>query len=332
MRIAVLFSPGAGNRADFGRIGAALAARFKGASFYAASGPWGLQYIPGALRIEADPEGDYKLALYGTIKRLLENGADMLVCVGGDGLASYAAEGLIRSGRRIPLLGIAAGTANVGPIVSGWTPLMDEGPFKLEYRKIGAIEVSIGGKHSAYAFNDAVIATTFLGTVDGRTENLSVRAMALHGQILAEEPDPNIAGNSFSIEKNGKSIPRHIERPSQIVVSPAWPNEFYGRAVSGVLCETPYSPLRGIVALLDSVLIRPEAAAEGKESFSRVDHLLFGPGDRIRIQGLSAAAEVVIDGNPFVRQSADSVDFAYIPSLVQTVRVITAGHEKLEDQ
>jgi hypothetical protein len=52
-----------------------------------------------------------------SVESILGGSAECVICVGGDGFASFCAEALIRAGSQLPILGIGAGTANVGPLI-----------------------------------------------------------------------------------------------------------------------------------------------------------------------------------------------------------------------
>jgi len=326
MRIAVLFAPGAGSARGFRELGRALSERLAGHEIAACPGAFGTDYLAQAASCPFASSPSYVESIRAAVAALTAAPPELFVCVGGDGLASYAADALIGIGAAaVPLLGVAGGTANVGPIVTvGPGELGRLRVEALRLARVGAVDVAIGGRHVGYAFNDAVIGTTFLGTVEGRSASLSARAMAERGDQAVEEPDPRVAGEGFVVEKNGSRVPGGLPRPAQIVVSPLGEREFYGRAVTGALCESAHSENRAAVALLDSVLVKPSGADRGLLDFARVDHLLFGPGDVIRLRGLAEQAEVIVDGNPFLRGGAD-VEFAYRPDLVTVARPDRAG-------
>jgi len=321
MLIAVLFAPGAGNARCFRELGALLSRRLAGHETLACPGPFGADFLPAAASCGFVEGDSYVASVRAATASLAARRPDLFVCVGGDGLASYAADALAGTGAaETPLLGVAAGTANVGPIVSiGPADLERLDVAALRRERVGAIDVALGGKHVAYGFNDVVIGTTFLGTVDQSAVSLSARAMAERGERVAEAPDPDIAGDDFAVEKNGIAAPRGLPRPAQIVAAPLGEREFYGRAIAGALCESAHSPNRAAVALLDSILVKPSSVDRGIGDFARVDHLLFGPGDRVVVRGLSAKAQVIVDGNPFLRGGRD-VEFAYRPGLVIVAR------------
>jgi len=320
MQIAVIFAPGAGNSKNFRRIGSLLSERLEAHNVISCAGAYGGDFLNRCETVNVMAGLSYIESLSGAVRALANSGADLLICVGGDGLASYAASTLIDAGLRLPIMGIGAGTANVGPIVSmdiGTLRSFDIG--KLSFVDIGGIRISCGESCVAYAFNDVVIGNTFLGTVDSKTVSLSVEAMAARGEKTVVVPNACIATAAFRVEKNGAAVDGGMPRPAQIIVSPLGEREFRGRAVSGVLCEAAYSPPKAAMALLDAVLVKPCGVERGLSDFAHVDHLLFGPGDTVSLSGLSGKAHIVADGNPFIRQ-ADRVEFEYLPGIVTVAK------------
>ncbi len=269
----------------------------------------------------------YLPELRSAVASLIAWGADILVCVGGDGLASYAADAMLASPRQVPLLGVAAGTINVGPIVTlGIDALagLDLDALKLE--KVSAVEVLLNHEHLAYGFNDIVIGDTFLGTLDGQTASLSVKALLESSTKAIKTPSPHITGPDFSVRKNGRAIPSGMRKPSQIIVSPLGAREFYARAVTGVLCNAAHMRGSAGLALFDSVIVKFDGLEKGLSDFSACEQLLFGPGDLVEISGLTESGQIVVDGNPFFR-TKDVVQFRVALDLVDVARLEPAGED-----
>ena len=90
--------------------------------------------------------------------------------------------------------------------------------------------------------------------------------------------------------------------------------------MTGSLCEAAYSPRLAALALLDSVIVRPSAITMAFEGFSHVDQLLFRPGESVALHGLTPRAQVIVDGNPFLREGLP-VELEYLPDLVSVARI-----------
>lgn len=263
----------------------------------------------------------YVQTLRASVASLLDWGAKLLICIGGDGLASYVLDAMVsRDGAetpaettagatpkmRVALMGIASGSVNVGPIVTFGPediPTLDIDALAATSRKsIDAVDVSVDGRHLAYGLNDVVIGNSFLGTLDGVVVNLSASALLRDGVKRMIEPSSNIASGNFRLRKNGAPVAVSMKKPAQIIASPLGRHEFFGRAVAGVLCNAAFMDGAAALALFDSVIVRAAAPAHGFTDMARSEHLLFGPGDRIELSGLGPDADIIVDGNPYERK------------------------------
>jgi len=160
-----------------------------------------------------------------------------------------------KSWQKVPLLGIGSGTINVGPIVAFGIediPMLDIS--KLFVKTIDAVEISVDGKHLAYALNDAIIGNSFLGTLEGRVVNLSAKALLDDGRKQEIEPSSDIVSRDFCIRKNGFRIENSMKKPAQIIVSPLRKREFFARAIAGVLCNASYMDGAAALGLFDTSL------------------------------------------------------------------------------
>jgi len=326
MKVGILFGPASGEGAPI-RAERLLAQRLERRSVAICGGLFGGSgKQPGWKTLGATPASGYLESLRGAVAALEAWGAELLICVGGDGLASYAADAMLAGPRPIAMLGIAAGTINVGPIVTldiDGIPSLDV--ERLSFAKVGAVQVLVDEKHLAYGFNDVVIGDTFLGTLDGGIAGLSVRALLERGEKLRCAPSPDIAGPAFSVKKNGASIPVGMDAPAQVIVSPLGSREFFARAVTGVLCNAAYMRGAAALALFDSVIVRAGSPARGFSDFSASEQLLFGQGDTVELSGLASAGQIIVDGNPFLRSGEvlrfismiDLVSIARMPGLVR---------------
>jgi hypothetical protein len=253
---------------------------------------------------------------------------DVLVTVGGDGLASYAADVIIRcraKGRNIPMLGIAAGTANVGPVVSFSGDELEGLRWEdLESIDVDGVEVSDDGLHLGYGFNDIVLGDTFLATVGGETKNISVTAMVSDNTSQVKTPGTNMVSRDFSVRLGEKTIPlgEGPEEIRQIIVSPLQFDRRYGRAVMGALC-CGEGPGLAALALAGRVIVDSDPGSWEEPSFVTVRHLLFNKDELLSLRGLGEDAHIVIDGNPFIRRG----DVLYFRSAAGAVSVLKKRKE-----
>lgn len=320
MRVAVLFSPEAGNKKKFHDIGSVLTHKLSNHTVFTGQGCFGKLYLPDATEIAESAVKNYRSRIAFITTMLCRHDPEMFICVGGDGLAAYAADTLTSIGVSMPVMGIAAGTANVGPIIA-FRPeeLNSFDPENLIFSAIGAIHIKNGDRHIGYAFNDAIIGNTFLGTINGETTNMSVRALLEGNKKLAVTPLCNITDDRFSITKNGMRVKFTIKSPAQIIISPLEVDKFYGRAITGALCFSAYSPLKAAMGLFEEVIVKNDNSSTYAEQFTKAEHLLFGPGDLISITGLSEEGQIIIDGNPYLREN-EIVTFEYKPRLISVAK------------
>lgn len=315
MKAAVIFSPGAGQRQHFAAIGAKLQRLFASHALLTCAGSFGGDYLPGAAICDADRSGGYVETLGCITRALLAQQPDLLVTIGGDGIASYIADAMLVAGYHVPMMGIAAGTANVGPIVCMTADELDSrSADSWTYFSTGAIEV-ISGTHVGYAVNDVVVGNTFLGTEGDMIVNLSAEAMALRGEKEICNPSAKICTENFSVTKNGRTAARRILQPGQIIISPLDRDRLEGRAIYGALCSAAYTPCKAALALTEQVMISAEAEDAGMQSFCPMEHLLFGPDDEVILSGLDCDAQLILDGNPYIRPHK-TVALRYHPDLI----------------
>ncbi len=294
---------------------------------------YGLQYLSNPTITLKAPAHEshlpYKDSLRQAILDMLAYRPELMITVGGDGLAAYAAHALITKGglertyAGLPIVGIAAGTANVGPIVTVTPQMLPTLDLEnLEFIPTNAVLVLDGNEPLGYGFNDVVIGNSFLTTIEGTTRNISVEEMVLHDQKTVIKPGEHIARPDFSVELNGKEVPLqgHLQGTAikQIVVSSLQFDSLYGRAIMGSLVRGGYEKQVAALALCDQVIVNSNISKDTYDKFSTISHLTFSTKDSVTIHSLAEDAHVVIDGNPYIRKHS-SLTFRLV------VDVITIG-------
>jgi hypothetical protein len=317
MKIAVVFNPNAGGINSYYNIGKILEQRLKEYSIKTYEGAYGQVYLRDAEVISgAVNTGDYIKNIHSMIMKVIEAGPELLICIGGDGFAAYIADAMIRNKINIPLMGIAGGTANVGPIVNIKPEKLDTLDLdKVKLSHIGAIEVSLDSSIIGYAFNDVIIGDTFLGTIDGQMQNIAIEPFLANNIKKQVKPSEDIVSDSFKITKNGLPIEYIMKKPAQIVISPIDGLNLYGKAVAGALCIAPFQNCRGALALIDSVIVSMTLDYRENGTIT-TEHVIFDEQDLLNISGLSGKGHIVIDGNPFIRFNSEDVNIRYISNAV----------------
>lgn len=262
-------------------------------------------------------EENYPLRFDEFVLKIAPKDIDVVITVGGDGIASYVATAIIRQQEHLPkpigILGFPAGTANVGPIVQ------PNHSKKSLLKNIGldAIEVSCAGKVLGYGFNDVIIGRTFLGTIDGKVVNLNARAMAERGEAVQDciQESP-VVSSDFKIFLNESEVAGLPHYPIKLIcISTLHKENLYGRVVVGGLDEASGFKHPSAIALLDKVSTDARIETWGKKRIRNTAHLCFDEGDVVELAGFAKDASVIVDGNPFEIEG-DSVALRCVPDAV----------------
>lgn len=276
--------------------------------------------LPVSYVVPEETQG-YFDAIKAKVKALADAGAERFVSVGGDGTATYVKNAMYELGINFPILGVAAGTANVGPIVSVTLEQL-EGRHISEAKEVcyDGIAVYVKDKFVSLAFNDLIVGDTFLGTIDGQTCSLSVRALLERGEHTPVKPAEHIVTDDFAVEFNGASLVPNAKLIRQIVLSPVAHESHYGRAVYSVVGKCDWCEKKGVIALCDYIAVSFEDDGTGVDRFSTTQYLIFGPNDQVVLRGLTEEACLVCDGNPYLLPD-DRFSVRYEPASARTIKL-----------
>lgn len=313
MKAAVIANPGAGGGTGHGAVKRLPEAGWN-AVFTGVAG-FGGECLGRTL--PAPPEGTYLERFEAALRALLQEQPDVLITVGGDGTAAYAADFLIREGISLPLYGIGTGTANVGPIVRFSPEEEWPAPDAARLLTLGAIEILSGGKHIAYAFNDAVIGNTFLGTKNGETATFDAQALAARGELVPSAAAKSLAkdGGVLKITLNGAPVPEPPFGAAQLIAAPVEHDGYYGQSYTGLWCYTPGSPYHGAVFLSPTPVVSFEDPGAGFSKWLLGGQLLLKEGDVLRAEGLAEGICAVADGNPYLIADGEA-SIRYVPGKI----------------
>ncbi len=331
MRIAVLFSPGSGQQERFDAIGRMILDFSKAQEVWTGADTFGGDYLPDCRAVPLPDGLGYVEKLEGMTEALLAGKPDLFLSVGGDGIASYIAGVMLRTSHQVPMLGIAAGTANAGPIAV-WQPedLQAATPEELTFQPVGAVAAELWNGEEwqtiGVGFNDIVIGDTFLSTINGEMVNLSAEALVLYGRKTPKVPSLHITETDFGIFKNGLPISFTQKSPPQIVTSPLDGQQFVAKAATGALCLMAYASCTAVMTLLDRPLVSVHAPLDtGLSGFVASEQLLFAPDDVLELRGLAPDAHLIIDGNPFLNTTG-AARLSYVPqAALAAVRLHKGG-------
>lgn len=235
------------------------------------------------------------------IRKIIEKGADVLITVGGDGIASYSASAIIKyaecKGITLGIIGYPAGTANIGPIVQRNISTKSLNRIK----KLDAIEVAFNGKVIGYGFNDVIFGNTMLGTMSNKWANIDALQLAKNCKIVSAEPSSKIVRNDFEIILNDKKLELSDWKGkiAQICISTLHQDKLSGRAVMGGLSESIGYEHPAAIALLDKVSVDARPETWNCQVLRNTGHLCFSEKDTIVLKNFEKTTCVMIDGNPF---------------------------------
>ena len=319
MKNALLYNHNAGKGLSARQVVERLCAFFEGEELLVMDEALLFPDLPvGLVELEQPVSGYYPL-IRARVEALVRAGAERFICVGGDGTATYVRTAMYELGLSIPILGVAAGTANVGPIVSVQLEQLT-GKHISQAREVcyDGLSVFVNGEFLSLAFNDLIVGDTFLATVDGKSCNISVRALLEEGKHQPKSPCTEIVTPDFKVVLNGKDVKPRLGDVKQIIISGVGHESHYGRAVYGAVGKCDWSEKKGVIALCDYIAVSFEDDGAGVDRFSNMEYLIFGPNDRVVLQGFAPEACLVCDGNPYLLPS-DSVHVRYETDLVRTI-------------
>lgn len=267
-------------------------------------------------------EGTFIPRLNSAVDAVSACGPELYVLAGGDGIAAYVADRLLTKDPacKPKFVGVAMGTANVGPIISFSAEELEKlTPEKLRFESCGAVEARSCGTHAAYGFNDVVLGNTLLATVDGKTRTVSAKDMCCDGSKTPVLPHEHL-GEGLRVLKNGKELPSVPHTVSQIIVSSVERENLYGRAITGVLCLTDGAEERAAMLLSPRPLVIVDYDYRGYEEFSVTSQLLFSKKDELEVKGLADDVLIVADGNPIALKEG-CAEFRYLPDIIRIGKI-----------
>ncbi|MEW5814318.1 MAG: diacylglycerol kinase family protein [Spirochaetota bacterium] len=321
LKIGVFFNPFAGNVNQFKDIAGSIEVLIAkvGGLLVTAAGDYGAEYLKHVSHTIVTGTEKYPDDLRRIVSGFCEWGTDIIIGIGGDGTLGYIAGILIEAGSRVPLMGVASGTANVGPLLRfNQSKLQQIDLQNLKFDPVGAIKVGRNGTAVGYAFIDTVIGKTFLGTRHGKSVNLDAKVFLNHGLKKTRPVCGLDKPSGIKVAKNDSLLFNCDEEISQIIVSPLHHSGFYvGKAITGLLCWAYPCNLAGAIMFSSCVIVDAEAELPSK-AMKQVQ-ALFSREDTITIEGVSGNDYLIIDGNPTC--PADGVlEFQFLPDAVLTVR------------
>jgi len=234
-------------------------------------------------------------------KAMISRGVDTIIGVGGDGTLCAIANSIIACGGGTRLLGIGAGSSNVGPLITvRGEDLKQLDPARLREQAVHGVAVAVNEAPRGAAFNDVTFSNIFFGTKNGKRVDLDARA--IFDEVRREAEPRSVCGEATKVRKNGRlMIDAGVTPIEQIIASPINdPLPYSGKAVSGLLCWGPYLGKDGVLAAANTILIRTHIDTSTLTALEPLclRQVGFGDGDTVTVTGLRHGAVVIADGNP----------------------------------
>ena len=242
------------------------------------------------------------------VGKMLAHAIEMIAVVGGDGTMADVTFALYRAASRVPILGVGVGSANVGGLV---TVLGDDvtqlANARLEPYALDALLAGANGETLGIAFNDVVISTTVLATINGQLTEV---------QVAPKIAGENIPGKSEAIFTDATRVWREspngtteIARGDQVgTFLCGFPDSrFFGKAIAGQACLAAYLDLPAGCLVGSQPLVRmiADAAELMRDEPFISRYASFDENSVIHAIGLRDGVALCADGNPLKILSRD---------------------------
>lgn len=299
----------------------------------AALGPVRVVTGPGALGGEAAP-GAEVVSLAGRSGRAAtrlvaaeaaQAGCRAIVAIGGDGTLADVAFALVQSRARCPILGVGAGSTNVGGLVTCLAADVAQlAHADFAAHTVAALTAGCNESLLALAFNDVVIGTTVVGTLHGEVVDLDA-AERLDGRTVVAEPQPvGRAGAEVIRISPGRvvKVAAGLE-VGTVVAGFADGKRFYGKAIAGAVCLTGLAGLAAGCLVCDRPLVRTRLEAGELVAVEplRSAYVSLADSDTLQVTGVGPPAVLCADGNPLKRlEPEDRVHIRVRTTAVEVLR------------
>lgn len=230
-----------------------------------------------------------------------EQRLDTVLVVGGDGTMSDVAGVFADTQHQPSILGVGAGSANAGALV---TCLADEverlNPKYLQAQEHDALVVNVLDGPSAIAFNDCVFGTTVIGTVENDLVDLDAAAL-LQGR--RNESEPRAIGEvATTVRVVGSDCDEQLSRGVVVgtVVVGFAEQSFRAKAITGGVCLATHVGLPAGCLVAEQPLAYVGANVDTLQDAGPIRTVFMGldADKKIIVTGVRNGTTVCADGNP----------------------------------
>ena len=256
---------------------------------------------------------------------IAEQEVDALIVLGGDGTLADVAQVLIELGCRTPILGIGAGSTNVGRLITCRASEVSElCPEKMETWRVACLTARVNDDLVGQAFNDVVIGHTIVGTIDGQIRDIDA-AERFRGVLRAGTPRPVGISKTRVIRssKDGETVVAVGEAVGTVVAGFAEP-AFFGKAVAGGICLAALTGLSAGCLVSNLPLVQVEITGSVLLRAAPIVSSYVTLSEEVGIvaEDVRDGAVLCVDGNPLrLLSSSDRVVISVQEDAVVGVRL-----------
>jgi len=257
--------------------------------------------------------------------QLVSDKLDAVMVVGGDGTLADVAYVFSQFKDSPPLLGVGAGSTNAGALI---TCTLDQVDLLrntlLNVTPVPALMAYANDNLVGLGFNDCVLGSTVVATVDGKLRDVSV-VEKFSGRSIPARPT-SIGLLQTQVERNSSTRGRQLiaggESVATVIIGLAEPS-FIAKAITGGVCLTAFSGLQAGCLVADQPLVQVELMPDDVLALPAIhsSYLGFGEQDRIHVRGVRNGAGLCVDGTPLQLLTPDQeVSFGVNPNAVRAIK------------
>jgi hypothetical protein len=251
---------------------------------------------------------------------------DALVVVGGDGTLADAALALHLARLRCPILGVGTGSTNAGALVSCRAEdVATLAPARLRAISVTGLRAQVDDV-VALAFNDVVVGTTVVGTIDGDFVDLDAAAFLLGARVRGRPVALACVG--ARIERHGPDGDLLVaagDAVGGVVVGFTDKVDAFGQALVGGVSLSRWVgvPAGCLVSSFPLVFAGYDRTDHRRMEPLRTSYVGLAPEQELELTGLGAGAILCADGNPLRALAPGDVGrVRVLPGVVDVVRTM----------
>lgn len=256
--------------------------------------------------------------------KLVSHKLDAVIVVGGDGTLADVAYIFSQDKDSPFLLGIGAGSTNAGALITCTSDQVDYlSPTSLNVVPVTALMAHANDDLVGIGFNDCVLGSTVVATLDGKLRDVSV-AEKFSGYSIPARP-ASIGLPQTQVERIGPQGRQMIALGESVatVIIGLTESSFIAKAVTGGVCLTAFSGLQAGCLVADQPIVQVELKPDDVLALPTIhsSYLSFGERDRVHVRGVRDGTGLCVDGTPLRLLTADQeASFGVCPNAVRAIK------------